>query len=298
MVEFPISGVETYWWLPGLVAFLISSFTSTGGLSGAFILVPFQVSVLGYTTPGASPTSLLFNVIAIPSGVIRLHREGRMLWSLAWLTGIGTIPGLVLGAYLRVEFLPDPRSFKLFAGLVLLYLGIKLVLDILARRTASGIVSNNTSFRVSSLSFTKRELRYSFNGREYAVNTLPLLAVSLVVGVIGGAYGFGGGAFLSPFLVAIYQLPVQSISGAMLLGTFLTSVVGVVVYFLFALYGGQFAAGAMPDWWLGLSFGIGGALGVYLGSRLQKHVPTVIIKAILICALLFIAGKYILAYFG
>lgn len=298
MVEFPVSGVETYWWLPGLVAFLISSFTSTGGLTGAFILVPFQVSVLGYSAPGASPTSLLFNVIAIPSGVMRLHREGRMLWSLAWLTGIGTIPGLVVGAYLRVEFLPDPRSFKLFAGLVLLYLGIKLVLDIFARRKVSGTASGNTSFRVAPVAFTRRELRYSFDGREYTVKTLPLLGVSFVVGIIGGAYGFGGGAFLSPFLVAIYQLPVQSISGAMLLGTFLTSIVGVVVYFLFALLGGTLGAGAMPDWWLGLSFGVGGALGVYLGSRLQKHVPTVIIKSILVCALLFIAGKYILAYFG
>ena len=298
MVEFPVSGVETYWWLPGLVAFLISSFTSTGGLTGAFILVPYQVSVLGYTSPGVSPTSLLFNIIAIPSGVMRLHREGRMLWSLAWLTGIGTVPGLVLGAYLRVQYLPDPRAFKLFAGLVLLYLGGKLVFDILAKRKATGQISGNTTFQVTSLAFTARELRYSFSGREYAIKTVPLLIVSLFVGIIGGAYGFGGGAFLSPFLVAIYQLPVQSISGAMLLGTFFTSIVGVVVYALFAVFGGELGAGAMPDWWLGLSFGVGGALGVYLGSRLQKHVPTIIIKIILVCALLFIAAKYILAYFG
>ncbi|MBC8277306.1 MAG: sulfite exporter TauE/SafE family protein, partial [FCB group bacterium] len=35
MIEFPISGVETYWWLPLIVAFVVSVFASIGGLSGA-----------------------------------------------------------------------------------------------------------------------------------------------------------------------------------------------------------------------------------------------------------------------
>lgn len=295
MIEFPVSGIETYWWLPGLVAFCISAFTSTGGLTGAFILVPFQVSVLRWTAPGVSPTSLLFNLIAIPSGVWRLHQEGRMLWSLAWLTGIGTVPGLVLGAWLRVSFLPDPRAFKLFAGLVLLYLGGKLVFDI-AKRKKTKKPPEGSTFDVRTIHFTMQELRYTFNGEEYIIRTIPLVLVSLVVGVIGGAYGFGGGAFLSPFLVAIYGLPVYSIAGAMLLGTWLTSVVGVLVYVLFALFADG-SSGAMPDWWLGLSFGIGGALGVYTGSRLQKFVPALYIKLILVIAMLFIAYRYIAGFF-
>ena len=106
MYEFPISGVETYWWLPGLVAFLIASLTSTGGVTGAFVLLPFQVSVLGYTSPGASPTNLLYNIIAIPSGVWRYHRDRRMVWPLAYLKTPGTIPGVVLGVALRLKFLP------------------------------------------------------------------------------------------------------------------------------------------------------------------------------------------------
>ena len=56
MFTFPVSGVETYWWLPTLVAFLISFFTSMGGLSGAFLLLPFQVSILGFITPAGTPT--------------------------------------------------------------------------------------------------------------------------------------------------------------------------------------------------------------------------------------------------
>jgi len=80
MFTFPVSGVETYWWLPALVAFLISFFTSMGGLSGAFILLPFQVSVLGFSTPAVTPTNLVYNIIAIPGGVYRFIRGKQMVW--------------------------------------------------------------------------------------------------------------------------------------------------------------------------------------------------------------------------
>ena len=81
-MHFPVSGVETPFWLPPLVALVISFFTSMGGVSGAFLLLPFQVSYLGYTAPSVSATNQVFNVVAIPSGVYRYIREGRMVWPL------------------------------------------------------------------------------------------------------------------------------------------------------------------------------------------------------------------------
>jgi len=47
---FPISGVTVDPWIPSSVAFIISFFTSMGGISGGrSLLLPFQMSVLGYT---------------------------------------------------------------------------------------------------------------------------------------------------------------------------------------------------------------------------------------------------------
>jgi len=45
---FPIAGIEVAFWIPPLVAFIISFFTSMGGVSGAFLLLPFQISFLNY----------------------------------------------------------------------------------------------------------------------------------------------------------------------------------------------------------------------------------------------------------
>src|SRR4030043_309642 len=102
-MTFPVSGVEVSPWIPPLVAFGISFFTSMGGVSGAFLLLPFQMSVLGFTSPAVSATNQLFNVVAIPSGVLRYVREGRMVWPLAFAVVAGTLPGVLVGAVVRVH---------------------------------------------------------------------------------------------------------------------------------------------------------------------------------------------------
>jgi hypothetical protein len=44
---FQTAGIEVAPWIPPLVVFTISFFTSMGGVSGAFLLLPFQMSFLG-----------------------------------------------------------------------------------------------------------------------------------------------------------------------------------------------------------------------------------------------------------
>src|SRR5512139_4054024 len=130
-IFFPVSGVKTSIFLPPLVALVISFFTSMGGVSGAFLLLPFQMSILNYTSPSVSATNFVFNIVAIPSGVYRYIKEGRMAWPLTLVVIIGTLPGVFIGYYLRVLYLPDPKTFKLFVGCVLLYIGVRLFKDLL-----------------------------------------------------------------------------------------------------------------------------------------------------------------------
>jgi uncharacterized membrane protein YfcA len=133
-MHFPVAGIDVAPWVPPLVAFGVSFCTSMGGVSGAFLLLPFQMTVLGYTAPSVSATNHLFNVVAIPSGVWRYVREGRMVWPLTLVVIAGTLPGVLIGAVVRVVWLPDPTNFKLFAGLVLLYIGLRLLRDLLSRK--------------------------------------------------------------------------------------------------------------------------------------------------------------------
>src|SRR5512134_2885199 len=107
-MTFPVSGVDTPVWVPPLVALVVSFFSSMGGVSGAVLLLPFQMSVLGFTSPAVSPTNLVFNIVAIPSGLYRYAREGRLIPPLTWVVVAGTVPGVMAGQLLRFSWLPDP----------------------------------------------------------------------------------------------------------------------------------------------------------------------------------------------
>ncbi len=297
MIEFPVSGVETYWWLPALVAFVISVFTSMGGLSGAFLILPFQVSILGFTGPAVSPTNLVYNIIAIPGGVLRFWREKRMVWPLTWVIIIGTLPGVFIGAFLRIKYLPDPSAFKLFAGGVLLYIGIRLARDIINKREKKTGAFELDKFIVENSKITMSHVSFDFNGENYTASTPQLFILSLLVGIVGGTYGIGGGAIIAPFLVAISGLPVYTVAGACLMATFITSIAGVLYYTLLASAYADSSMTIRPDWFLGAMFGLGGAAGIYVGALLQKYFSARIIKIILALCLLFVAGKYIIGYF-
>jgi uncharacterized membrane protein YfcA len=316
---FPVSGVETNILIPPLVALIISSFTSTGGISGAFLILPYQMSVLNFTSPSVSSTNFVYNIVAIPSGVYRYIREGRMAWPLTWVVIAGTLPGVFVGYIIRVRYLPDPRTFKLFVGVVLLYLGGRLLYDITGR-AASGRKRSSTlekRFReraaalkkerrgrlaaglpaeavVKTISVNLSHVEYEFWGERFRFSTPGMFLLALVVGIIGGTYGIGGGAIIAPFCVAVFGLPVYTVAGAALMGTFLTSVAGVIFYTLLPATDGVSKA---PDWRLGLLFGIGGFVGMYVGARVQKYVPQKAIKLLLGAIIVFTAAKYIIQFF-
>ena len=98
-ILFPISGVETYFFLPPLLMFVISFFTSISGLSGAFLLLPLNMSLLGFTSVSVTATNFLYNAVGIPGGVFRFIREKRMVWPLACWMVAGTLPGVLIDAH-------------------------------------------------------------------------------------------------------------------------------------------------------------------------------------------------------
>jgi uncharacterized membrane protein YfcA len=83
-------------------AFALTIVTTPAGVSGAVLLLPIQLSVLHVPSPAATPTNLVFNVGAVPGGLLRFHHERRLHNSLTPLLIAGTLPGMVGGAVIRV----------------------------------------------------------------------------------------------------------------------------------------------------------------------------------------------------
>ena len=319
---FPVSGVDVNPIIPPLVAFIVSSITASAGVSGAFLLLPFQMSVLHYISPSVSPTNLIYNIVAIPGGLYRFIKEGRMAWPLTWVVVVGTLPGVFLGAWIRMYFLKGEKSFKMFVGCVLLYLGIRLITEFTGKaknqkaqnkalqqkfkehmekmkaesnnKMAAGLPVDAV---VKTKSFSLQKIEYEFWGETYSFSTMAIFILALVVGLIGGIYGIGGGAIIAPFCVSILQLPVYTVAGAALAGTFITSIAGVIFYTILASTSVGATANVSPDWLLGFLFGIGGLLGTYCGAYIQKYLKEKTVKGIMAALVLFLALKYIIQFF-
>lgn len=221
-------------WSTGLFGFvaglLIAVATSPVGVSGAVFLLPVQVSVLGVPNPAVTPTNLLYNVVAGPGALLRYWRAGRLGGPLTRLLIAGTVPGVVIGAVIRVLAVPGPRVFRLLTAALLLPLGLWLWLRTVRPAPAHA----------------RREPK-------------PRATTSLApaVGVAGGIYGIGGGSLLGPILVG-RGAPVATVAPAALASTFVTSVVGAITYALLSLTA---TGDVAPDWPLGLSCGLGGLVG-------------------------------------
>jgi uncharacterized membrane protein YfcA len=143
--------------------------------------------------------------------------------------------------------------------------------------------------------FNLRRLGYTFYGESFDVSFWGIFSLSFIVGIVGGIYGIGGGSIIAPFFVTFFGLPVYTVAGAALMGTFVTSIAGVIFYQTIAPYYPHVSVA--PDWLLGELFGVGGMAGMYLGARLQKYVSAKAIKWMLAIIIMFTAGKYISEFF-
>ncbi|MCP4726675.1 MAG: sulfite exporter TauE/SafE family protein [bacterium] len=321
-MEFPVSGVEVFPLIPPLVAFVIAFFSSMGGVSGAFLLLPFQVSFLNFTSPAVSSTNMVYNIIAIPSGVYRYIRDGKMAWPLAWVIILGTLPGVFIGVYFRIKYFPDPKVFKFFVGIVLLYIALQLIYQSTTsyfknreaakerendfrRRVEKMKMQHKTALnadmipvqRIKTISLSLTKYEYEFWDETHSFNPTLLFIITFFVGIIGGIYGIGGGSIVAPFCIAVLGLPVYTIAGAVLLGTFLTSIVGIAYFYYLASSSTMNGIPVTPDWALGIMFGIGGLLGMYYGAKMQKYVPEKWIKIILGLAITYLSVRYIVQFF-
>jgi uncharacterized membrane protein YfcA len=93
------------WPVGAVCAFVLALIATPAGVSGAVLLLPVQLSVLGVPSPAVTPTNLLFNVTATPGALLRFWQERRVVGPLSRLLVAGTLPGVIAGSVIRVELL-------------------------------------------------------------------------------------------------------------------------------------------------------------------------------------------------
>lgn len=248
-------------------AYAIAVVTTPAGISGAVLLLPFQVSVLATPSPAVTPTNLLYNVVATPGAIYRYWRQGQTGGRLAVVLVAGTLPGVVAGSVIRVELLPGQHVFQLVVAAVLIPLGIWLALTRPPDPAAESPAPRP----------------------EHQLRPFVLIGLALAVGCVGGIYGIGGGSILSPILLASGRRP-YDVAPAALASTFVTSVAGVITFLILSV---QQNSSIAPDWSTGIALGLGGVAGAYTGARLQSRLPDASIRRIVAVLVVIIGAWYL-----
>ncbi len=248
---------------------MVAVLATPAGISGAVLLLPFQVSVLGTPSPAVTPTNLLYNVVATPGALYRYWRQHQTGGRLALMLITGTLPGVIAGSVIRVELLPGPRVFDLVIAAVLVPLGIWLALT-----------------RPTRPQNPDRPARL--------IPGSVLVIMSAAVGCVGGIYGIGGGSILAPILIGSGRRPAE-VAPAALASTFVTSVAGVITFTILSVH--QHGSVA-PDWPTGIALGVGGLAGAYTGARIQSRMPDVLIRRLVGILVVAIGARYLWSGLG
>jgi uncharacterized protein len=250
-------------------AYVVAVLATPAGISGAVLLLPFQVSVLGTPSPAVTPTNLLYNVVATPGALYRYWRQQQTGGRLALVLIAGTLPGVIAGSVVRVELLPSPRVFDLVVAAVLVPLGIWLALT--------------------------RPSRPREPDRPARLIPVPVLVIlAAAVGCVGGIYGIGGGSILAPILIGSGRRPAE-VAPAALASTFVTSVAGVITFTILSIHEHGSVA---PDWPTGIALGVGGLAGAYTGARIQSRMPEVLIRRLVGILVVAIGARYLWSGLG
>jgi uncharacterized protein len=245
-------------------SFAIAAVATPAGISGAVLLLPFQVSVLDTPSPAVTPTNLLYNVIATPGALYQYWRQHQTGGHLTLLLIAGTLPGVIAGSVIRVELLPGPHLFELVVAGVLLPLG-------------------------TWLAATSPAHRHDPARPHREIPAPVLITLAVLVGCVGGIYGIGGGSILAPILLGTGR-PAAEVAPAALASTFITSLAGVATFAILSVH--QHAPIA-PDWPTGIALGLGGLAGAYTGARLQDRLPDALIRRIIGMLVIVIGARYL-----
>lgn len=259
-----------------LMAFIVALTASQGGISGAFLMIPAQIYILGISSPIISSTNYFFNILGIPITLYRYLKEGRLLMPLTITLAISTCLGAAIGTYLRVMYIFNYGSFKYLVAAVLIILSIHLAFSIPRVRF------RRISLNIEIISVSIQRVLFKYGEEIFSFNPLKLALISFIVGIVSGSYGIGGAAFLSPILMTFFGMPAYVITGSTLTSDLIVSLASASSYTLLRV---------LPNVVNGVCMGLGALLGIYIGTGIQRKIPESVIRVI-VSVIAFLIGIF------
>ncbi len=288
-----------------------------GEASGIFSL-PYSMSILQFTSVGVSPTGLITTFLNPFGALLGFYRNRQWNLDLAMGLCIGAVLGSPIGPFIRVYLLDDPDPFKAVIGLALFIMAVHLFVQItpwylrrtvrqrafkvkfdemIRRRVKAGKAPSGLpdDFKIKTVERSFRRVTINYWGETQSFNTLLMVSIGFVVGVVSSALGVGGGFMLVPIMVSLFGLPIYVLVAATIPFVITLSLIGLFSYAVIVpwLTGSK----AAPDWSFGLFVACGAILGAWLAAKTQRFVPEKFLKPMLGAVTGLVGILYIINYF-
>lgn len=314
---FPLAGVRVPIWHLIWMGFWTGYTMALVGEAAGIFALPYQMSILQFSTPSVTPTTQLLTFIN-PFGALFGFRRNRQ-WNLdlaLWVC-VGGIVGGLTGPFLRITLLSDVKPFTFTVGLALGVAGVHLcvaaVKGFRKRKSGDGIEAKfhaeAKTRRAQGLSpsglpaglginTAKRQgvhLTIEFWEQHWTVNQIFMFLTGAGVGVISAALGVGGGFLLVPIFAAVYGLPMHVLVAATIPYVIVLSAVGLFTYgvILPAVVGSAIP----PEWSWGFFAAAGGILGAWCAAKTQRFVPEHLLKLMLGSITALAGALYVIDFF-
>ncbi|MET0166424.1 MAG: TSUP family transporter [Vicinamibacterales bacterium] len=314
-VGFPLAGVKVPIWHLVWMGFWTGYTMAVVGEAAGIFALPYQISILQFGNVHVTPTTQLLTLLNPLGALLGFHRTRQTNWDFALWVCAGGMVGAVIGPFIRLTALADPKPFIVATGLALAITGLHLCVAAfrglrvsegfegkfaaavrearVAGRTPSGLphgVGIETVAKGGGL------LTIVYWGESWTMSTPVLFLVGLGVGIVSATLGVGGGFLLVPIFAAFYRLPIYVLVAASIPYVLSLSAVSLLTYSVIAPLFTGIRVPAEFAW--GLFASAGGILGSWLAAKTQRFVPQPLLKLMLgaitgIAGVLYLLGGFV-----
>ncbi|RJG56121.1 sulfite exporter TauE/SafE family protein [Sphingobium terrigena] len=253
--------------LYSLAGFVVGILVGLTGVGGGSLMTPILVLLFNFHPVAAVGTDLLYACVTKGVGSLVHGIKGSVDWRIVGWLALGSLPAATASLALLAAAGPPTAAV---VGPIKVTLGVMLLL------TGIVLLGKDRIFRWS---------RAHGQGRSPGLTRNLTIALGMAIGAAVTVTSVGAGAIGATALLILYpRIPLARIVG--------TDVAHAVPLTLLAGVG---------HWWLGtVDFTLLGSLlfgsvpGIIIGSLLASHVRESVLRPILACILIFVAGNLIL----
>jgi hypothetical protein len=297
-VAFPLAGVRVPIWHLLWMGFWTGYTMAIVGEAAGIFALPYQISVLQFGNPSVTPTTQLLTLLNPLGALLGFYRTRQTNWDFALWVCLGGMLGAMVGPFVRLTVLSDPKPFTVAVGLALAVTGVHLcVAAVRSFRSRAGFEHRFTSavrdavaagrspsglppgLAIETVDKSGLRLTIAYWGDRWTMSLPVLFLVGLGVGIVSSALGVGGGFLLVPIFATFYRLPIYVLVAASIPYVVSLSAVSLVTYGVIVPWSTGVRLPAEVSW--GLFASAGGILGAWCAAKTQRFVPQSRLKLML-----------------